>query len=404
MASGVRQRSRHRPRREHAGPRRYKYWPIFALLPILVVGQVKATGFNTIVGVDTTVLSLSLVIAATGLTFLRYRRYPFRKMLPYFLFALVVLFGVARSDPGWYQAVKARDFFLLTSVVVVCVPVLLRDMRDLRGLLAVWFSGGVFVATMVLVVGGAEDLYGRAGIGETTLGPAYLAAGAVVVGGTALGERLLPLAVALPGMAVGGVALAAIGSRGPVIAAVVGLVVWVLLRGVLRARTTLVMLLVLVIAWVGVNQASDSALARFVLEDPARRTLWAEARLTFLEAPLLGMGWGDFSTYSSIDQYPHNLVFEAASELGVVGLVVVMALLVTACLRVWRSRSEPAVRAIAALAIAMLVGQQFSSDLTNRLFWIAVIPCLLLPLPNTALSRTDHEGGSARGSRPGSAP
>lgn len=360
--------------------RAFGFGPVFALLPIIVVGTVKATGFVSIGGVDTTVLSVVFLLAASIVTFVRHPRYPVAQMLPFFLFSLVVLVGVARSDPGDYQGLKARDFFLLTAVVVVCIPVLLRDVRDLRGLVAVWFVGGTLIAALVLVVGAGEDLYGRAGIGEATLGPAYLSAAALVAGGAALGEKVLPFAVALPGMVVCGVALVTIGSRGPMVGAVVGLAAWMLLRGVLRARSLMVLLVVSVVAVLGVRQASEAAVSRFVLGDPARQDLWAIARMTFLESPLLGLGWGDFSTVSWAE-YPHNLFLETASELGLVGVLCVLALLAVVGVRVGQSRSAPEARVVAAVAVVMLMGQQFSADLTNRVFWIAIIPCLLLPLP-----------------------
>ena len=393
MASGVRPAATGRPAatkpRQSAIERSIRIWPVFALLPIIVVGQIKATGYVAIGGFDTTLLSALLVVVVTGVAFMRHPRYPVRQMSPFFVFTLVVLVGVTMSNPGEYQALKARDF-LLTAVVVTCIPVLLRDLRDLRGMLAVWYLGGTLVAALVLLVGGADDLYGRAAIGEATLGPAYLSAAALAVGGAALGEKLLPAFVALPGIAISGVALVTIGSRGPMVGAAVGLVAWMLLRGVLRARSLLVLLVVSVVAAVGVGQASETALSRLVLADPAREGLWATARMTFIEHPFLGLGWGDYSTVGW-DIYPHNLFLEAAAELGLLGLLCVVTLLGIACARVWRNRSEPAARVLAAVAIVMLMGQQFSSDLTNRVFWIAVIPCLLLPVQTEAASATESK-------------
>jgi O-antigen ligase len=348
-------------------------WPIFALLPILVVGQVKAAGFVSIGGVDATLLSIAILLVASAATFLRYPRYPVQQMLPFLLFCLVVLLGVARSDPGDYQVLKARSFFL-TVVVVTCLPVLLRDIRDLRGLLGVWFAGGTFVATLVLVLGGAQDLWGRAGIGEATLGPAYLSAAALVVGGAALGERLLPLVVAVPGIAVSGVALVTIGSRGPMLGAAVGLATWILLRGILRARSLLVLLVVSLAALVGVRLASGTALSRLGFEDAVRLELWETARMAFVGSPFLGMGWGDYSSASvlaSNQHYPHNLFMETASELGFLGLIALLAVLAFGCAGVLRSRRMPEVRVMSAVVVVFLVGQEFSSDLTNRLFWIA---------------------------------
>ena len=186
------------------------------------------------------------------------------------------------------------------------------------------------------------------------------------------------------GMALAGIALLSIGSRGPIIGAAVGLVVWVLMRGLLRARTVGVIMVAALVAVVAVDRASDAALSRLVLEDPARRELWSIARRAFVENPF-GLGWGDYATISVIDEYPHNLVLELSSELGLLGLASILVLVVAVCLRAWRSRSQPEVRVVAAIAVVMLVGQQFSSDLTNRLFWIAIVPLLLLPLPGLAL-------------------
>ena len=375
-----------------------RYWPVFALFPILVVGQAKATGWSSIAGLDATVLSVALLMGITTVTFLSHPRYPVRAMLPFFIFALVVLLGVAHSDLGEYQYLKTRDFFLLTGVVVACIPVLLRDIRDLRGLLFVWLFGGVVVASLVLVIGGAEDLYGRAGIGDSTLGPAYLSAAALVVGSAAMGERLVVPALAVPAMVVSGVALVAIGSRGPIIGAALGLLTWVLMRGAFRIRSVLVVLVVMAVVVVGVREASEAALDRLILEDPSRRMLWAEAWEASLDSPFLGMGWGDFATLSWVHVYPHNLLLETSVELGVLGLFALLGLLAAVFIRVWRTRTTPEVRVLAGVVVVLLIGQQFSSDLTNRMFWTAVIPCLLLPVFATGIGT---QPGNARSGAPG---
>ena len=382
MASGVRSVDPHLLEPVNAAGRSLRLWPVFAVLPILVVVQVKAAGLLSVGGFDLTLLSVAFLLAVTLITYIRHPRYPVYQMLPFILFSLVVLLGVSMSNPGEYQVDKAREF-LVTAVVVGCLPVLLRDVRDLRGLVAAWFIGGVLTSMLVLTVGGAETLWGRAGIGGATLGPAYMAAASLVAGGAALGERLLPAAVALPGIAVSGVALMTIGSRGPMVAAALGIGTWMLLRGVLRGRSLLILLIVGVAAIVGLRQASDYALSRLDFSDPAREELWATAWTAFMDSPLLGMGWGDYATLSVIawsQKYPHNIFLEAASELGFLGLIGVLALLLIAGVRVWRSRSTPEVRVLAAVAGAMLAGQQFSTDLPNRVFWIALIPCLLLPV------------------------
>jgi O-antigen ligase len=98
--------------------------------------------------------------------------------------------------------------------------------------------------------------------------------------------------------------------------------------------------------------------------------------MEFLKHPILGIGWGDFANVNS-GNYPHNALLEVASELGLVGIVTFAAMLLVGALRTWRRRSTREVRVLAAVAAVALVGQQFSSDLTNRSFWIAFVPTLL---------------------------
>ena len=44
----------------------------------------------------------------------------------------------------------------------------------------------------------------------------------------------------------------------------------------------------------------------------------------FLSSPLLGVGIGGFAS-TGIDQYPHNLIAEVGSELGVIGVLALAA-------------------------------------------------------------------------------
>ncbi len=114
----------------------------------------------------------------------------------------------------------------------------------------------------------------------------------------------------------------------------------------------------------------------FSFEDIARQDLRSSAWLASSDHPILGLGWGDFTTVAAA-RYPHNAPLEVAAELGLVGLIAFIALLFGAALRTWRSRTTGEVRVLGAVAVAALVGQQFGSDLSNRFFWIAVIPTLL---------------------------
>lgn len=337
----------------------------------------KPAGIVTVLGIDTTVASVAILLLATAVTFVRRPGYPLKEMLPFLLFAVVVLLGVAYSDPGEYQAMKMRDFFLLTGVIVACIPVLLRDVQDLRGLFFTWVLAGSIAAVTVLLVGGSDGLYGRAGIGESTLGPAYLAAAGLVAGAVGWGERLLHRLAAIPAIGITGIAVVTIGSRGPLLSAFAGLAAWALLSGALRGRTILAGLALCGAVLLGIRMAPEEALSRlFIYRDLAREDLWAIARAAFLDSPILGIGWGDYSTIS-FGNYPHNALLEVGVELGLVGLLAFITLLTAATLRTWRRRDVSEARVLAAVAVTMVLGQQFSSDLTNRVFWIALVPTLL---------------------------
>lgn len=359
-----------------------RIWPVIALLPITVVGSVKAAGFTEAMAVDTTVLSMIVLLLASGATLLNRPRYPVRASLPFALFALVALVGLTRSYPGDYQALKARDFFLIALSVVLCIPILVRTLADLRGLLVVWLLGGSSIAFLVLVLGGQTTLAleGRLGIGEATLGPAYAIAFGLLVGVAALGERVLTPLLCVPAIGLSGIALVSIGSRGPLIAVLAGVLAWSILRGIWRARTVILMAVLAAVLMIGFNQATDLARTRIILfQDPAREDLWRTAWTSFLESPLTGVGWGNFGEVSWAD-YPHNAFLESAAELGLVGLVSFGVLVVVASLRVIRSRSFAEVRVLGGVFVAALMGQMLSTDLANRTFWIAVIPCLLVPV------------------------
>ncbi len=354
------------------------FFPIFSLLPVVVVGEAKAAGLLSIAGIDTTAISVAFLLVTAGLTFLKNPRYPAKRMIPMFLLTAVVVGAITRGSASEYQALKVRDFIVVV-LLTVCIPILLRGVRDYRGLAYVWIVGGSIAAGLVLVVGGSPELYGRAGIGTAVLGPAYLAAAALIASAALLGERLLRPVLAVPVMILSGAVLVTIGSRGPLLACVGGVVVWFLLAGRLNGRSVFVLMAFFGALAIGGLQESGMTLHRSIFDDAARSTLWESSWQTFLAHPLVGVGWGGFSEWTgSIHDYPHNIFMESLVELGVLGFLAVLLVLAAATLRVLSRRDYPEARVLGAVAAGMFVGQQFSSDLTNRVFWIALIPCLML--------------------------
>jgi O-antigen ligase len=104
-----------------------------------------------------------------------------------------------------------------------------------------------------------------------------------------------------------------------------------------------------------------------VASDPnltSRATYLGIAGKLFAQAPLVGVGIGGFAS-SGIDLYPHNLVAEVGSELGLAGLLILAGWLVLALRGAARSPI------MVALVVATAVFSLFSGNLAgNAEFWL----------------------------------
>jgi O-antigen ligase len=363
---------------------RAKFWPVLALFPIITVGEFKAAGYTELAGVDTTILSLVFLTAVAGWYLFRTGWYPLRLVAPFLLVILVVSGASAFTEAGTYQNEKVLAFFLLTVPTALCVPIVCRSQSDLHGLLIVWLVSGLTMIVLIYTNPPVDELYGRLSVGGKTLGAAYLIAAAVVVAFAGLIDKLGAQLLSFVVLATGVPTLLGIASRGPLVAAVGGVIVWVLLSGKLRTRTILFIFLAVSSFALGYLLTAESSTQRLVFVDVTRAALRERAVDVFNANPLIGVGFGNFSLdpYLGAYKYPHNVFAEVAAETGVFGLSIVIACLSLAGIRVWRSRSDPVARAIGSVGVVMLIGQQFSSDITNRVFWVAVVAALLLRNPS----------------------
>lgn len=92
-----------------------------------------------------------------------------------------------------------------------------------------------------------------------------------------------------------------------------------------------------------------------------RLEIWSEALATFADRPLHG-GGADSYWFASRDRqegrsvfYAHSLPLEMAAELGIAGLLLALALYVTAARALWRARAGPAAWLLGPAAAAFLV-------------------------------------------------
>jgi O-antigen ligase len=373
--------------------------PILLITPLVISGSVlKPAGYNEVLGLDLTAIGFALVVLVGVRQLPKTSRYPIDLLGPILALASLVVWGYVRSESGFYQTAKIRDSVVVLALILI-LPTLLRNRADLRSMNLMWMCAGCAASVGVLVVGGDASLYGRGGIGGATLGPAYLAAAGTVAAIASLGERHVRWPFGLATICMGVWSLLAVGSRGPAVGVLlVAVAVWMLMGGVsLSKRTLLLVSALIVVAIIGVRLASREALDYITWTGgTSRLELWAIAARAFEAHPIFGTGWGDFSILSPA-LYPHNVFLEVAAELGAAGLLVFLWLLsrVTSRTRRWGLQGE--VRVSAAVFVLWFVGQQFSSDLTLRAFWISLMPLLLLPgvmYPESAnaLSKVHLEG------------
>ena len=184
-------------------------------------------------------------------------------------------------------------------------------------------------------------------------------------------------------------ALLAAGSRGPVLGAAVGLVMLfaVLTRDrLVRKRMVSFVVAAAAGALLATQLLPGQSIHRSLsilsgsgsgLSSNGRFHLWSEAWHMFTAHPLLGDGTGSFLAVDGFNQYPHNLLLEAAAELGIVGLALVVAFVGSSALSLVRARASALVArseiaVIAALLASAVTNAMFSGDMpTNSDVWFA---------------------------------
>src|SRR5207244_325232 len=110
-----------------------------------------------------------------------------------------------------------------------------------------------------------------------------------------------------------------------------------------------------------------------------RLSLWSGAWQAFTAHPLGGIGTGGFASLNLNGEfYPHNILLEAASELGILGLVLVLGVIgfsAVTLMRVWReggARDRHGAALVSGLTGAAIANACVSGDIaTNSTLWLA---------------------------------
>ncbi|MDQ2982481.1 MAG: O-antigen ligase family protein [Actinomycetota bacterium] len=190
-------------------------------------------------------------------------------------------------------------------------------------------------------------------------------------------------------MPVVAVALIASGSRGPALGLLIGLLILVWTTGRDRAARRRLLLLAigavaaaLFVVQLVPGQNIGRAFAFLQgngsgLSSTGRATYWSHAYESFANHPITGLGTGGFTSVGAGEVYPHDLLLEVASELGLPGLVLVVGLLVAGIARIRRAwalgigNDRRRVSLVATLFAAALTNALVSGDLpTNATLWL----------------------------------
>lgn len=282
-------------------------------------------------------------------------------MLSFVLLGLMLARLGASPDQA-YGSTKAQLYVadvLIFIVGAVFVGMQNRDVNLFLGLTLAIQATGATVFLIELVTGGTHTvLEGRFSLAAQEY-PIYLgrdsAEGLLIAIYTIMAARrtsvkLWAVAAAPPLI----VALVASGSRGPTVAFVLGLFALVLAvaanRRTRRRLAPVLAVLVLAIVVVPLVVPSSSisrSLSTLIgsssgLSSNGRAALWAQAIRAFEGHPLFGIGWGGFAFVNPELSFPHNLVIEAAAELGILGAIVVVWIIASSAGKLaflWRATS-----------------------------------------------------------------
>jgi O-antigen ligase len=313
--------------------------------------------------------------------------------------AVIAVLLVARLQPGAYPSVKVQ-LFLAANVLLLLAGVLIARKAERLDLYLVLALCVAVASALVLIQqflnGSATDLY--AGRFTTSVDNNPILAGRQAANGVLIamyfvltGRTGRLRVAALAAFPLLGISLLAAGSRGPMLALAVGLLVMValsladpLLRSRLLAAAVAVTAAVAIAPVVVPGAAIERSTSFLIgshgdLSSNGRFELWQQALNAFLAHPLVGLGTGGFAVLQPLELYPHDIGLESAAELGIVGLAAVAVLLGATATRLaglWRDNVGEA-KAQTALVAGLFAAASVSSLLSDPIegtghLWLVV--------------------------------
>lgn len=355
-------------------------WLVGAVIALSISGYPLAGLLGIVLDADSTVTSIvfrALVVLISGLSLLHFmggeRRFRFDVAVLLFwwlyLFRLIVDLGTGRFD----QVDEALLFFLATVVIPGLAAMISAEGYDERLTARMLFVLGAAVSAGSVLLNAFGS--GEAALTEVTGRLSFNVLNPITLGHVAVTTMVAALALwkapGLPGgrialaagVAVAGVCLVLAASRGPVLALMVVLISYSVLRGrwgrIFAGVLAVFLVAPMILATQGVeiverftNIASDlSARERLIIQGNA------------LDQGLASPVWGSAYTELMSGQYPHNLIIESFMAMGAVGLV--LFLLISA-----KAGLQAALRLRAGeLLLPLLLVQYFIAAMFSGSIW-----------------------------------
>jgi len=357
---------------------------------ILIGGALVPDGARTLFLYPVAIAYALLVVAAVV------RRLPRVKWIVIFnilVFGSLGLYSLALPAPSPDYGVQKLQYFLTLTLLSASAACLIVGEDGIRRLAKAWVIGASYLAVITLFT---AELGPRATPFDNNpiwVGRVFSAAIVMVV--WLWVSRRIQWAWAVPVTGLLLTSLLLTGSRGPLLAAVAGVAVLLVLTVKNWKRMTIAggIAAALLLVATQLPLVQQLRIFRIAFTEHIRDVMLADSIQMIIKYPL-GVGVGNWKNYSSLDPtkytYPHNLFIEVASEFGIIFgalLVVFVAILLANSMR--KSGSSPAALLLSAWLMVETVHVSVSGDLNARTFFFVLALTFLL-----AVTHSRREEGS----------
>jgi hypothetical protein len=376
-------------------PRHFRdYLAPFAVLLLLYAGYFKANPLLSWVPVDLTLLGALLTLVGVAAVLIR-KRVPRGAGAVLALWATFMPMAILHAN-NTYGSSKSLRLFTLTLLAALGPLFLMRSGRRQQ----IWVVMQIVLGA-VLAIGTAVSpvptglqgyIYQQAAEGSTTIGSGR-AAGVAMVGCFVLalaGHRRRALLTAIGAALV--IPLILSGSRGPVLAAMVAMIIVAALApgsGTKRLARIVLIAIGGALTYLYVSGSTTGGAGRIALtllkdnsQDASaqiRLTLW-HYTVSYIMGHPWGTGWGGLQYISGFNllsgeglTYPHNVLLEMTGEAGWIAGAAVILFLWFGIRRLRAAAASPVPAALLGIAVFFTINAMVSGDVNdNRTMWASV--------------------------------